>query len=194
MSSTGVDVDTPEGRSVEPTASRPAAVLVGFMGAGKSTVGRLLADRLGVDFIDTDHEIVRRTGRSIPDIFVTDGADRFRELEAEVVADVLSTHTGIVALGGGAVTTRTVRDALDSHRVFYLKVSAESGFERVRESDRPLLASDDPAQRYRALLAEREETYSAVAGVDIDAHGDPDAVADLVILALAEELTAGRPS
>ena len=77
---------------------------------------------------------------------------------------------------------------------FYLKVSAESGFERVRESDRPLLASDDPAQRYRALLAEREETYSAVAGVDIDAHGDPDAVADLVILALAEELTAGRPS
>ncbi|UEA61736.1 shikimate kinase [Gordonia otitidis] len=164
------------------------------MGAGKSTVGRLLADRLGVDFIDTDHEIVRRTGRSIPDIFVTDGADRFRELEAEVVADVLSTHTGIVALGGGAVTTRTVRDALDSHRVFYLKVSAESGFERVRESDRPLLASDDPAQRYRALLAEREETYSAVAGVDIDAHGDPDAVADLVILALAEELTAGRPS
>ncbi|GAB35159.1 shikimate kinase [Gordonia otitidis] len=194
MSSTGVDVDTPAGRSVEPTASRPAAVLVGFMGAGKSTVGRLLADRLGVDFIDTDHEIVRRTGRSIPDIFVTDGADRFRELEAEVVADVLSTHTGIVALGGGAVTTRTVRDALDSHRVFYLKVSAESGFERVRESDRPLLASDDPAQRYRALLAEREETYSAVAGVDIDAHGDPDAVADLVILALAEELTAGRPS
>ena len=186
-------MNTPAAAGVTST-SRPAAVLVGFMGAGKSTVGRLLADRLGVDFIDTDHEIVRRTGRSIPDIFVADGPEKFRELEAEVVADVLATHSGIVALGGGAVTTADVRMALDAHRVFYLRVSAESGFARVRESDRPLLASDDPAERYRSLLAEREETYSAVARVDFDAHGDPDAVADLIILALADELTAGRTS
>ena len=174
--------------------SKPTAILVGFMGAGKSTVGRLLADRLGVDFIDTDHEIVRRSGRTIPDIFVTDGAEKFRELEAEVVADVLATHNGVVALGGGAVTTDAVREALDAHRVFYLRVSADSGFARVRESDRPLLASDDPAERYRALLAEREETYASVAGVEIDAHGDPDAVADLIILALADDVTAGRTS
>jgi len=186
-------VNTPAAAGVTST-NKPAAVLVGFMGAGKSTVGRLLADRLGVDFIDTDHEIVRRTGRSIPDIFVADGPEKFRELEADVVADVLATHGGIVALGGGAVTTADVRAALDTHRVFYLRVSAESGFARVRESDRPLLASDDPAERYRSLLAEREDTYSAVAGVEVDAHGDPDAVADLIILALADELTAGRTS
>ena len=172
---------------------RPVLVMVGFMGAGKSTVGRIVADLLGVDFVDTDAELVRRTGRDIPDIFRTDGAERFRELERDVVEDLLATHGGVVALGGGAVTTEAVRDALDGHRVVHLQVSAADGFERVRDSDRPLIEADDPAARYADLLAERADLYSSVATIVIDAAaGEPDVVADLVVDRLARALTPDR--
>ncbi|MDL9937308.1 shikimate kinase [Gordonia sp. ABSL1-1] len=158
------------------------------MGAGKSTVGRLLADRLGVDFIDTDVELVRRTGRSIPEIFETDGADTFRTIERNVIVDVLSTHAGIVSLGGGAVMTAGVRDALAGHRVVYLRVSPEAGFARVSGTDRPLLATDDPEASYRELLAQRVDTYAAVATIEVDAHDTPEAVAEAILAELAREL------
>ncbi|MFC3244654.1 shikimate kinase [Gordonia humi] len=79
--------------------SRPAVVLTGFMGSGKSTVGRALG-ALGLDFVDTDAEIERRAGRTIPEIFAADGEDGFRAIEADTVRDVLATSRGIVALGG----------------------------------------------------------------------------------------------
>ncbi|EON34423.1 shikimate kinase [Gordonia terrae C-6] len=163
-------------------------MLIGFMGAGKSTVGRVLADRLGVDFIDTDVELVRRTGRSIPEIFVSDGVEAFRTIEENVVTDVLDNHGGVVSLGGGAVTTAGVREALTDHRVVYLRVSPERGYERVSGTDRPLLASADPAARYAELLAERTATYEAMCTFDVDADADPDTVADAVVVRLAREL------
>ena len=175
-----------------PAGKRPAAILVGFMGAGKTTVGRILADRLGVDFIDTDVEIVRRTGRSIPDIFTEDGPDRFRLIERNVVADDLATHAGVVALGGGAVTTPAVREALAGHRVVHLRIGPEAGYARVSGTDRPLLASEDPAARYRELLAERADVYGSVATIEIDAHGDPEVVTDALVDALAKELIPER--
>ncbi|MBN0972162.1 shikimate kinase [Gordonia sp. BP-119] len=170
------------------TGRRPAAVLIGFMGAGKSTVGRMLADRLGVDFIDTDIELVRRTGRSIPEIFESDGLEGFRTIEANVVTDVLDNHGGVVSLGGGAVTTAGIREALADQRVVYLRVSPDRGYDRVSGTDRPLLGTDDPAARYAELLAERTPVYEAVCTFDVDADPDPDAVADAVVVQLAREL------
>lgn len=181
---------TPVPTPTRPTSGRrPAAVLVGFMGAGKSTVGRLLADRLGVDFIDTDVELVRRTGRSIPEIFDADGVTGFRRIEENVVTDVLDNHGGVVSLGGGAVTTPGVREALAAHRVVYLQVSPDCGYRRVSGTDRPLLATADPAATYARLLSERTDTYSAVATVTVDADSDPEAVADAIVAELARELT-----
>ncbi|MGW5522332.1 shikimate kinase [Gordonia sp. NPDC003950] len=168
---------------------RPAAVLIGFMGAGKSTVGKVLADRLGVDFIDTDTEIEHRVGQTIPEIFTGSGPIRFREIERDVVLDILENHRGIVALGGGAVTTPAVADGLAGHRVIHLRVGAESGFARVSGSDRPLLASAEPAARYRELLEQRADTYAGVATIEVDAAaGDPEQVADEIVTAIAHEL------
>ncbi|MFT4087074.1 MAG: shikimate kinase [Gordonia sp. (in: high G+C Gram-positive bacteria)] len=147
------------------------------MGAGKSTVGRELAALAGVEFIDTDVEIERRAGRRIPEIFAADGEAGFRALEAETVADVLSTHRGVVALGGGAVMTPAVREALSGHPVVYLKISADAGFARVAGSDRPLLASDDPAAVYAGLLALRGPVYTDAARLVVDAHRAPAEVA-----------------
>lgn len=184
------DSETPT--PARPSGRQPAAVLVGFMGAGKSTVGRLLADRLGVDFVDTDTEIVRRTGRSIPEIFVADGNSGFRKIERNVVADVLRNHAGIVSLGGGAVTTPEIREALIGHRVVHLRIGPDAGFARVAGTDRPLLGTDDPRARYAELLAERADTYAGVATIEVDAHADPESVADEIVTALARELLPER--
>ncbi|AZG44268.1 shikimate kinase [Gordonia insulae] len=174
---------------------RPVVVLIGFMGAGKSTVGRVLADRLGVDFVDTDSEIVRTTGRSIPEIFTADGPERFREIERDVVLDVLRSHGGVVALGGGAVMTPAVADGLAGHRVVYLQITAEDGFARVRGTDRPLIAAEDPQQRYRELLAERDETYTRTGTFTVDAAaGEPGDVADVILAELARALVPERAS
>lgn len=167
------------------TVRRPVAVLIGPMGAGKSTVGGALARRCGVDLCDTDDEIVGRTGRTIPEIFSDDGEAGFRAVEARVVADVVATHRGVVSLGGGAVMTPSVRAALGGHAVVYLKIGAEAGFARVAHSDRPLLAGPDPAARYAQVLAAREQTYRAVAAVVVDADRDPQVVVDDILARLA---------
>lgn len=166
-------------------ASRPVAVLIGPMGAGKSTIGAALAERYGVTMLDTDDEIERRSGRTIPTIFVDDGEAAFRRLEAKVVTDVVATHDGVVALGGGAVMTDSVRDALAGHVVVYLEIGADAGYARVARSDRPLLAGSSPATRYAEVLAARESTYRAVSTVVVDANREPDVVVDDILARLA---------
>ncbi|MEH3155353.1 MAG: shikimate kinase [Gordonia paraffinivorans] len=185
------DADTP----------RPVAVLVGFMGAGKSTVGAALARLLDVSLVDTDAEIVRRAGRPIPQIFVDDGEQAFRDLEAQVIADVLATHPGVVALGGGAVTTAAVREALAGHAVVHLDVTPDAGWGRVRGSDRPLLRADDDhsaEQRYRDLHAARRAHYRSVTVHHVDTTtGDADDLARQIVEALTADHptpTAGSPS
>ncbi|MCX6471160.1 MAG: shikimate kinase [Corynebacteriales bacterium] len=157
-------------------------VLIGFMGAGKSTVGSVLAAHLGVEYLDTDHEIVRRTGRSIADIFATDGEERFREVETAVISDVLTNHRGVVALGGGAVLSPEVRRVLSGHRVVHLDVAPAAGFARVEGSARPHLQVDadgrTPRERYVALHAARAAVYAEVATVRVDTDdADPVTVA-----------------
>jgi len=162
----------------------PVLVLVGLPGAGKSTVGRRLAARLGVEFRDSDELIVERAGRPIPEIFATAGEPAFRSLEADVIAAALAEFHGVLALGGGAVVTAAVRGALADSGVpiVWLTAEHENLLERVSGNEhRPLLAGDTAA-RLRQLAAEREPLYRQLATLTVDTSGRSvtDIVAELV--------------
>lgn len=149
----------------------PKAVLVGLPGSGKSTIGRRLAKALGVGLLDTDVAIEQRTGRSIADIFATDGEQEFRRIEEDVVGAALADHDGVLSLGGGAVTSPGVRAALAGHTVVYLEISAAEGVRRTGGNTvRPLLAGPDRAEKYRALMAKRAPLYRRVATMRVDTN------------------------
>ena len=149
----------------------PKAVLVGMPGSGKSTIGRRLAKAMRVPLLDTDVAIVETTGRTIADIFANDGEKEFRRIEEEVVKQALAGHDGIVSLGGGAVTSPGVRDALAGHTVVYLEINAAEGIRRTTGgTPRPLLAGADPAERYRTLMAERVPLYRRVATMRVNTN------------------------
>lgn len=149
----------------------PKAVLVGLPGSGKSTIGRRLAKALGVGLLDTDVAIEQRTGRSIADIFATDGEQEFRRIEEDVVRAALADHDGVLSLGGGAVTSPGVRAALAGHTVVYLEISAAEGVRRTGGNTvRPLLAGPDRAEKYRALMAKRAPLYRRVATMRVDTN------------------------
>jgi shikimate kinase len=149
----------------------PKAVLVGLPGSGKSTIGRRLARALDVTFLDTDAAIEAKTGRAIAEIFAADGEQEFRRIEAEVVRAALTEHDGVLALGGGAITTQGVRDALAGHTVIYLEINAAEGVRRTSGSTvRPLLAGPDRAAKYRALMADRAPLYRRAATIRVNTN------------------------
>jgi len=149
----------------------PKAVLVGLPGSGKTTIGRRLAKALGVGLLDTDVAIEERTGRRIADIFASDGEQEFRRIEEEVVRAALADHDGVVSLGGGAVTSPGVCEALAGHTVIYLEISAREGVRRTGGNTvRPLLAGPDRAEKYRALMAKRVPLYRRVATIRVDTN------------------------
>jgi shikimate kinase len=153
--------------------TRPLAVLVGPPGAGKSTVGRLLADALGVGFRDTDADVEETAGKAISEIFFDDGEPRFRELERAAVAAALAEHEGVLSLGGGAVLAAETRDLLRGHHVVFLSVGLADAAKRVGLSrDRPVLALN-PRATLHALLEERLPLYREVAVVEISTDGRP---------------------
>jgi len=138
-------------------------VLVGPPGAGKSSVGRALAERLGVTFRDTDADIAATAGKDIPTIFYDDGEPAFRALEAAAVARALAEHDGVLALGGGAILAETSRAALRGHTVVFLDVGMAAAARRVGLArDRPVLTLN-PRAMLHALLAERRPLYEEVA-------------------------------
>ncbi len=142
--------------------------LVGTSGAGKSTIGRLLADRFGVAFVDVDAEIERRTGLEIRQIFAFHGERHFRDLERDVTVDALG-RPGIVSLGGGAVMTRGVADALRAHPVVWLQVAPEVAAARIGvDPHRPLLGQGDVAAKLSQMLAVRGPVYADVATLVVD--------------------------
>lgn len=162
--------------------SGPRLVLVGPPGAGKTTVGRLVADRLGVEFRDTDADIETVAGKSVAEIFYDDGEQRFRVLECEAVRVALESHEGVLSLGGGAVLDTATRQLLQQHEVVLLQVGLADAARRVGLSrDRPVLALN-PRATLHQLLAERLPFYLEVAGrtVDTDAK-TPQQVADEVL-------------
>jgi shikimate kinase len=172
----------------------PRAIVVGPPGSGKSTVGALLARRLEVPFRDTDDLIVEQAGRSISDIFTTDGEPAFRALEEEVVAAALTEHDGVLALGGGSVLSERTRERLGGHRVVFLNVGMSEGVRRVGlSSARPLLAGVNPRATYKALLDERLPVYRSVATIEVGTdHRGPDEVVALITAELgASGVTPG---
>ncbi|GFG64502.1 shikimate kinase [Mycobacterium kubicae] len=161
----------------------PKAVLIGLPGSGKSTIGRRLAKALGVSMLDTDVAIEQQTGRSIAEIFATDGEAEFRRIEEQVVRAALADHDGVLSLGGGAVTSPGVCEALAGHTVIYLEIGAAEGVRRTGGSAvRPLLAGPDRAEKYRALMAKRAPLYRRVATLRVDTNRrNPGAVVRYIV-------------
>jgi shikimate kinase len=173
---------------------RPLLVLVGPPGAGKTTVGRVLARRLGVAFTDVDTIIVKRAGKPIADMFLQDGEDAFRALEREVVAEALAGTDGVLALGGGSVLADVTRVRLRGHRVVHLTVGLSDGLRRTGMSTaRPLLAGVNPRATFKALLDARAPLYREVATVVVDTgRRSANQVARAVLEAIGE-LPTGTP-
>lgn len=161
-------------------------VLIGPMGAGKTTVGGLIAERRGTTLRDTDQDVERTAGRSISEIFVDDGEAAFRALERAAVAEALATHDGVLSLGGGAVLDPATRDLLAGHDVVFLRVGLSDAVKRVGlGTSRPLLLGNVRG-RIKALLDERTPIYESVATLVVDTDGrTPEDVAMEIEAALA---------
>ncbi|WP_328224666.1 MULTISPECIES: shikimate kinase [unclassified Streptomyces] len=141
------------------------------MGVGKSTVGQLLAERLGVAYRDTDDDIVAEQGRAIAEIFVDEGEAAFRALEKRAVHTALAGHDGVLALGGGAILDADTRALLAGHRVVYLSMDVEEAVKRTGlNAARPLLAVN-PRKQWRELMEARRSLYEEVATAVVATDG-----------------------
>ncbi|MFD4598557.1 shikimate kinase [Streptomyces sp. NPDC058464] len=141
------------------------------MGVGKSTVGQLLAERLGVGYRDTDEDIVAAEGRTIADIFVAEGEPAFRAIEKRAVQAALAEHEGVLALGGGAILDAEIRGLLADRRVVYLSMDVEEAVKRTGlNAARPLLALN-PRRQWRELMEARRHLYEEVATAVVATDG-----------------------
>jgi shikimate kinase len=159
-------------------------LLIGPPGAGKSTVGQALADKLAIDFVDTDQVIENETGKTITDIFVVDGEPHFRALELQTLRNVLGLESGVISLGGGAPISQDAQEAIEqsnSHTVF-LDVSLATAAPRVGfNRDRPLLLGNPRAQ-WQALSDNRRPIYEKLAddAIKVDDMNVDQIVAEIV--------------
>jgi shikimate kinase len=162
-------------------------VLIGLMGAGKTTVGRRLAQRLGLKFVDADHEIEKAAGKSIPEIFAEDGEDFFRAGEEKVIARLLKDGPQVLATGGGAWMCEATRKRVREHGIsVWLKADLDVLMERVsRRPGRPLLERDDPREVMEKLIEERYPVYTQ-ADITVESRNAPhQAVVAAIIRKLA---------
>lgn len=172
---------TEGGRSVG-----PRVVLVGPSGAGKTTVGQILADRLGMPLRDTDQDVEDACAKTVADIFVEDGEPVFRERERQAVVAALAQHPGVLALGGGAVMDPATRQDLVGHPVVFLTVGLSEAVKRVGlGTARPLLMGNVRGQ-FKMMLERRAPVYREVASWRVDTDGrSPQDVADEVARTVA---------
>lgn len=165
-------------------------VLVGMMASGKTSVGRLLAQRLNLPFLDADHEIEAAAHMTVPEIFARHGEPYFRSGEKRVIARLLATGPAVLATGGGAFMNGETREAVAARGVsVWLKADAETIVRRARRrSNRPLLQTSDPEKTVRDLMAVRYPVY-ALADVTVESEDGPhENTADAVLAALASHL------
>ena len=165
---------------------KPKAVVIGPPGSGKTTVGALLAERLGVGFRDTDHDVEATAGKPIGEIFVDDGEQRFRDLERSAVRAALAEHDGVIALGGGAVLDAGTRSELAGLPVVYLEVGLSDAVKRVGlASARPLLVLN-PRSQFRKLMEERRPVYEGLAALKVKTdEREPADIVDEIVQGLA---------
>jgi shikimate kinase len=173
------------GQAVPVPGGPPAVVLVGPPGAGKTTVGRLLAERLGTAYRDTDADIEATAGKPIPEIFLDEGEPHFRDLERAAVRAAVAGHGGVLSLGGGAIMDAGTRALLAGLPVVFLDVGLHDAVRRVGlDAPRPLLAVN-PRQRWRELMEQRRPLYTEVAHAVVGTDDrTPEDVADAVLDAL----------
>lgn len=149
----------------------PVAVIIGAPGAGKTTIGRRTAERLHVPFADSDHLVEQDTGKKVADIFVDLGESEFRRLEAEAIAQALTSFTGVLSLGGGAVMNPSTREVLKGQTVIWLDVDLSSAAQRVGlNAARPLLVGNVRAT-LSDLMKQRTPLYQELATVTINTSG-----------------------
>jgi shikimate kinase len=171
--------------------TRPVAVLIGPPGAGKSTIGPLLAALLGAEFTETDSMVEAVAGKPVSDIFVSDGEPVFRDLERQAVAQALAGRPGVISLGGGAVMDLGTRELLAGHRVVYLRTGFTAAVRRVGlDTPRPLLLGN-PRARMRELLDERLPVYEALARITVTTDDrDPQEIADEIAATVTAHIAA----
>jgi len=181
---------------IVPVLGTRSIVLVGMMGAGKSSIGRRLAARLGIPFADADTEIETAAQMTIPDIFATHGEPYFRAGEARVIARLLDGGPQVLATGGGAFMNAETRAAIRAKGIsIWLKADQEVLMRRIRKrNDRPLLATDDPAATLNALIDARYPVY-AEAELTVQSRDVPhDKILDEIVEMLAAHLQSARPA
>jgi shikimate kinase len=163
----------------------PQVVLVGPMGVGKSTVGQLLAERLGVGYRDTDDDIVAEQGRTVAEIFVDEGEPAFRAIEKAAVRRALAEHDGVLALGGGSILDADTRALLAGQQVVYLSMDVEEAVKRTGlNAARPLLAVN-PRKQWRELMEARRHLYESIATTVVATDGrTPEEVTRIALDAL----------
>jgi len=165
----------------------PPIILIGPPGAGKTSVGKALAKKLSLNFLDSDKVVEEKSGKSISEIFITDGEPAFREMERAVVIDLLESQDGVIALGGGSVMDLEVsKRLLPMANVVFLDVSISNAAPRVGlNRDRPLLLGN-PRQQWIALMEMRRSTYEALAKARVSTDNKkPVEVAEEVVKELA---------
>lgn len=166
-----------------------AIVLVGVPGAGKTTVGQLLAAKLNKNFLDSDHVIEERAGKSVSDIFTQDGEPVFRKMEHDVIAELIAAGDGIVALGGGALGNDETRAAVKNANAVWLVTGLAQAVDRVgMNRNRPLLLGNVRGQ-LAELMSAREPLYREVAKITVDTSAlNPDQVVEKIVEALDGEV------
>lgn len=158
-------------------------ILIGMMGAGKSTIGKLLAEKLKVKFIDVDSEIVKNTAMSISDIFSKYGEKYFRDIEANTIKSVFNNKDLVISLGGGAFESDDIREYLiGSSSIIYLKTSPEIIYERIKlDKSRPLLKDNMSVEKINYIINEREKNYELAKFIISTDNKEPEQIADEIL-------------
>jgi len=167
---------------------RKNIVLCGFMGCGKSTVGKMLADRLAYKFVDTDEYIEQKSGMTIPQIFSTHGEQSFRDIEHKAICELAQKSNCVIATGGGALTFgRNADELAKSGIIVFINSSFENCWQRIKNSDRPLVASNSVEQMHELYQA-RARLYRSVAHIEAENNGLPENAAADIIKSLSGSL------